>query len=140
MLPWQTNLVHQLQELHLIQSSLLPGERFAFVLPQEDLAIWTSLLDAFTDAGGLDSDAVIASLTGTHPPCQARFQMHVVAAQISFEVQLPPCTDVTDLESESAINTTMSVSVKGDHVSRGAQEHWHAEIRARTAEIDDACA
>lgn len=136
MLSWQTNLAHQLEELHIIQSSLLPGERFAFVLPPEDLAIWTSLLDAFTDAGGVDCDAVIASLT--HPPGQARFQMHVVAAQISFEVELPPCTDVMNLEL--AANAAMSISVKGDHVSRDAQERWHTEIRARTAEIDDVCA
>ncbi|KAG8219258.1 hypothetical protein J3R82DRAFT_97 [Butyriboletus roseoflavus] len=131
----RTNLFHQLEELHLIQSSLLPGEHFVFVFPPEDLTIWSSLLDAFMDAGGLD-DAVLASLT--HPPCQAHFQIYVVAAHISFEVELPPCTNITD--PDSSANAAASVSVKGDHVSRDAQERWHAEIRARSAEIDDACA
>lgn len=137
MSPWQTHLVHQLEELHLIQSSLLPDESFAFVLPPEDLAIWSSLLNAFTDAGGLDDDdAVIASLT--RPPRQARFQMRVVGAahmHMSFEVELPSCTD-----SNTSASAAASISVKGDHVSRDAQERWHTEIRTRSAEIDDDCA
>ena len=60
------------------------------------------------DAGGIDDGDVIASLT--HPPCQARLEIRVVGAQMSFEV--------------------------GSRVSRHAHERWRAEIRAWNAGID----
>ncbi|KAF8549774.1 hypothetical protein OG21DRAFT_1478756 [Imleria badia] len=126
MLAHITKLANQLRELHLIQCSLLPGERFTFVLPPQDLAIWSSLLDAFTDADDQD----------------ARFEIHVVGTQTWFEVVLPLCTDVTDFAPGTAINvaTWVTISVKGEHVSRDAHERWNAEIRSRTAEIDEGCA
>lgn len=139
MFPWQINLVRQLEELHLIRCSLLPGESFSFVLPQKDLAIWTSLLDAFTDAGSFshNQDGVIASLT--HPPCQARFDIRAVGAQTWFEVALPLCIDV-DIGSGGNGAKSIMISVKGEHVSRDAHDRWNTEIRARTAEIDEASA
>ncbi|KAF8131493.1 hypothetical protein EV363DRAFT_1398583 [Boletus edulis] len=144
MLAWQTSLVHQLEQLDLIQCSLLPGESFAFVLPPDDLAVWSSLLDAFTDAGRFsvddaDDHSAIASLT--KPPCQARFEIRVVGVRTWFEVTLPRCTDTdgptsSGLSWTTSASTRIAVSVKGQDVSRDAHERWYAEIRARVEEMD----
>ena len=136
MQPWQTQLAHQLEELHLIQCSLLPGERFAFILPPEDIAVWSSLLDAFTEPGRStnqdDDDGVVVPLT--EPPCQMRFEVRVDGVQTWFEVVLPHCTDA-DYPA-----TSITISVKGEHVSREMHERWTAEIRARMEGMDEGCA
>ncbi|KAG9312572.1 hypothetical protein JVU11DRAFT_6968 [Chiua virens] len=149
-LPWQTQILRQLNELHLIRSSLLPGEQFAFVLPpdSEDLGVWTSLLDTFAEAGSFDDNGMITSLT--HPPCQARFEVHIAGAPVWFEITLPRCTEPVPESMSGATGvgvnadtlTTTTISVRGARLSRDDQIRWQSEVRARINDImkDEACA
>lgn len=120
------SLFQQLQELHLIRSSLMPGEQFSFVLPPEDANVWSSLLDNHqacntTPSPGLDSisDSEIPSAT---QPCQARFAVKVQGSQVWFEVQVP---------SETAHFRCTDLSVKGENISRSQQEFWQSMVREK---------
>jgi hypothetical protein len=125
--PTSLTLDQQLQELELIQCSLLPGELFTFILPPEDAAIWTSLLESRSSAGGTHSDG---NSDSTDPPCQPRFQIRVSGARIWFEVELPSIKRTT-----STTQAQVNISVKGENISRGVQERWQAAVREKMLEV-----
>jgi len=120
------NLFWQLQELHLIRSSLLPGEHFSFILAPEDTAIWSSLLEnqAYNTTPATGPDSISDSeLHSTPPqPCQARFSVKVQGSQVWFEIQVP---------SNSAHFRCADVSVKGENISRDQQEFWQSTVRQK---------
>jgi len=116
-------LQSQLQELQLIQHSLLPGESFSFTLPPEDSRVWRSLLDSF-NAGDTTSTS-----TSTTPIAQAKFQVMVSDAQIRFEVQLP------ERYPEDAEINSAQVSVNGEGISRDEHHRWRAFIQEKLTEV-----
>ena len=122
----ETSLFQQLQELHLIRSSLIPGEQFSFVLPPEDADVWSSLLEnqAYDTTPTTDPDSIPDSeLHSTPPqPCQARFSVKVRGSQVWFEIQVP---------SNSAHFRCADVSVKGENISRDQQEFWQSTVRQK---------
>ncbi|KAG2144630.1 uncharacterized protein EDB93DRAFT_1104848 [Suillus bovinus] len=120
-------LQSQLQELQLIQHSLLPGESFSFVLPQEDYRIWTSLFHTFNTA---TSTTDISSLPNSVP--QVKFQVKATDARISFEVQFPE-----GYPEDSDVDTAQLplISVNGEGISRDEHHRWRAFIQEKLAEV-----
>ncbi|KAG1726143.1 hypothetical protein EDB19DRAFT_1897680 [Suillus lakei] len=114
----------QLQELQLIQHSLLPGESFSFVLPPEDSRIWTSLLHSF-DTG--TATTALPSLPSPVP--QARFQVRATEARISFEVQFPE-----RYQEDSDVEAPL-VSVNGEDISRDEHLRWRAFVQEKLIEV-----
>ncbi|KAG1902693.1 uncharacterized protein F5891DRAFT_978580 [Suillus fuscotomentosus] len=100
----------QLQELQLIQHSLLPGESFSFALPPEDSRIWTSLLHSFNTAA---STTTLSSLLSPVP--QVKFEVKAADARIFFEVQFPE-----RYPEDSDVDTARVpfISVNGEGISR----------------------
>jgi hypothetical protein len=127
--PTPLTLDQQLQELELIQCSLLPGELFTFILPPDDAAVWTSLLESRSSVGGTHSDGD-GDGDGTDPPCQARFQIRVSGARIWFEVELPSSKRTTSTTQAQA-----RISIKGENISRDVQERWQAAVREKMLEV-----
>lgn len=116
----------QLQELHLIRSSLLPGEHFSFVLAPEDAAVWSSLLEnqTYDTTSTTGPDSMSDSELHSTPPqlCQARFSVKVQDSQVWFEIQVP---------GNSAHFRCADISVKGENISRDQQEFWRSTIREK---------
>ncbi|KAG1836171.1 hypothetical protein DFJ58DRAFT_669938 [Suillus subalutaceus] len=116
-----TCLDSQLQELQLIQHSLLPGESFSFVLPPEDSRIWTSLLHSF------NTPTALPSLPSPVP--QVKFQVKVVDARISFEVQFPG-----RYPEDSDVNVPF-ISVNGENISGDEHRRWRAFVQEKLVEV-----
>jgi hypothetical protein len=120
-----TCLDSQLQELQLIQHSLLPGESFSFVLPPDDSRIWTSLLHSFNTA-----PSTLSSLPSPVP--QVKFQVKATDARIFFEVQFP---ERYPEDSDVDIAQAPLVSVNGEGMSRDEHHQWRAFVQERLAEV-----
>ncbi|KAG1750298.1 hypothetical protein EDD22DRAFT_957967 [Suillus occidentalis] len=116
----------QLQELQLIQHSLLPGESFSFVLPPDDSRIWTSLLHSFNTT----TPSTLPPLTSPVP--QVKFQVKAADARIFFEVQFP---ERYPEDSDVDIAQVPLVSVNGEGMSRDEHHQWRAFVQERLAEV-----
>ncbi|KAG1804090.1 hypothetical protein EV424DRAFT_1330855 [Suillus variegatus] len=114
----------QLQELQLIQHSLLPGESFSFALPPEDSRIWSSLLHSFNTA------TTLSSLPSPVP--QVKFQVKTTDARIFFEVQFPE-----RYPEDSDVDTAQVpfISVNGEGISRDEHYRWRAFVQEKSAEV-----
>ncbi|KAJ7157307.1 hypothetical protein C8R46DRAFT_1293863 [Mycena filopes] len=99
-----------LEELQLIQFTLLPGEILTFLDDEE--ALWTQLLQDYADSGGITDN----SPQPTAPP---RIQVKPRDARVWFEVQLG----------------SVSVSVKGEDATRAEQERWRKLVCEKMDEI-----
>lgn len=117
----------QLQELQLIQHSLLPGESFSFALPPEDSRIWTSLLHSFNTAA---STTTLSSLLSPVP--QVKFEVKAADARIFFEVQFPE-----RYPEDSDVDTARVpfISVNGEGISRDEHHRWRAFVQEKSAEV-----
>lgn len=118
-------LVSQLQEIQLIQHSLLPGESFSFVLPPDDSRIWTSLLHSFNA-----TPTALPSLPS--PVTQVKFQVKATDGRIFFEVQFP---ERYPEDSDVDIAQVPLVSVNGEGISRDEHHRWRAFVQERLAEV-----
>lgn len=123
--PTSMCLDSQLQELQLIQHSLLPGESFSFVLPPDDSRIWTSLLHSYNT-----TPSTIPSLPSPVP--QVKFQVKATDARIFFEVQFP---ERYPEDSDVDIAQVPLVSVNGEGMSRDEHHQWRAFVQERLAEV-----
>jgi len=103
-------LTRQLEELQLLQCSLLSGELLRFI---DNAEIWSSLLAAYPDI--LDTPNI----------SETRFQVKLDNAHIWFEVELP----------SNYPNARPVVSVKGD-VARGEQDRWQSIVREKMQELE----
>ncbi|KAG1879645.1 hypothetical protein C8R48DRAFT_801443 [Suillus tomentosus] len=117
----------QLQELQLIQHSLLPGESFSFILPPEDSRIWSSLLHSFNTAA---STTTLSSLPSPVP--QVKFQVKTTDARIFFEVQFPE-----RYPEDSDVDTAQVpfISVNGEGISRDEHHRWRTFVQEKSAEL-----
>ncbi|KAG1786428.1 uncharacterized protein HD556DRAFT_1049417 [Suillus plorans] len=116
----------QLQELQLIQHSLLPGESFSFALPPEDSRIWSSLLHSFNTS----TATTLSSLPNPVP--QVKFQVKTTDARIFFEVQFPE-----RYPEDSDVDTAQVpfISVNGEGISRDEHYRWRAFVQEKSAEV-----
>jgi hypothetical protein len=116
-----------LDELHLIQSSLLPDETFAWLLPADQAARWAARLQAHAGLRTPDAEDAHA------PPL----------APAHFRVQLSPDVSVeVEAEADGAGLARARVSIKGD-LSRREQARWQqtvGELRSAAQDADEATA
>jgi hypothetical protein len=104
-------LTRQLEDLHLLQCSLLPGEILSFF---DDVDPWPNLLEAYPD------------IHDTPNISEARFQIKLDNASVWFEVELPRLYP----------DTVPVVSVKGS-IARDEQERWQAVVKQKIQELED---
>ncbi|KAF8195084.1 hypothetical protein BJ912DRAFT_164558 [Pholiota molesta] len=107
------SLKRQLEELQLIQCSLLPTEHLTFL---DDTGIWTDALRQYSE----DSSASLPDLDNS-----PFIGIHVDGAKIWFEVK----------PNEEA--SKMVISVKGEGITRAEQEHWRSLVVEKMEEISD---
>jgi hypothetical protein len=104
-------LTNQLEDLHLLQCSLLPGELLIFL---DDIETWSSLLEACPD------------ITDTLNISDARFQIQIDNAHVWFEVELPRLyPDIVPM-----------VSIKGN-IAKEEQERWQNIVKQKSQELGD---
>jgi hypothetical protein len=113
-------LTKQLEELHLIRCSLLPGELLTFI--GGDSEAWTELLDNHASATPT-SNQFQSTLSPAH------LQLKVEAANVWLEVRMPS-QYMGDLR-----DSRPSFSVKGENISRSEQESWGRIIAEKSSEI-----
>jgi hypothetical protein len=105
-------LTNQLEDLHLLRCSLLPGELLIFL---DDSDTWCSLLESYPD--------IAYSPTGNFS--DAHFQIKLDNTNIWFEVELPRFYP----------GTPPIVFVKGD-IAREIQERWQTVVKQTLQELE----
>ncbi|KAF9055644.1 hypothetical protein BJ165DRAFT_433755 [Panaeolus papilionaceus] len=105
------------EELQLIQCSLLPGESFTFM---DDSEAWDRVLEDLTTSGSYADKDI--------PSAPPHFQVRVDDGGVWF--------DVTMLVS-AAVSLEGGVLVKGDNLSRDEQVQWQGIVRERVEEVVD---
>ncbi|KAH0591567.1 hypothetical protein H2248_001621 [Termitomyces sp. 'cryptogamus'] len=115
-------LEKQLQELHLITSSLLPGNERLTFLDEED--IWNCLIMQYADP---TTDSIVAK----KPEHPLRFRIDISASDVCFIVQVP-------IEYEGKLTTTApTFAAKGDQITRTEQEKWQDMVEDHLKQIGD---
>jgi hypothetical protein len=109
----------QLEELHLIQCSLLPTEHIVF-LDSGDAHSWAQAIEKYAE------DPLETLLP---PESAASFTLRVEGLKVWFEITLGPVDD--------AGKSKPSVSVKGEGITRADQERWHMVVVEGFEEISD---
>ncbi|OCH92978.1 hypothetical protein OBBRIDRAFT_790700 [Obba rivulosa] len=116
-----TTLPRQLEELHLLKCSLLPGEHLEFVPPSKDAEWWEIMLEGYP--GNEDNLPT--------PPSPARLEITIDHAPVQFQVELP-----SDYGGGSQLDGVKPlVSVKGDSISRSEQERWQKLVKDTLSEL-----
>lgn len=119
---YSDSLMKQLDELHLIRCSLLPGELLTFL---DDAQAWTDLLDARSIAGTGVTSQESVPLTPPH------LQIKLESVNTWFEVRVPH-QYAGDLQTRKSGPT---FSIKGENISRFEQERWQSIIDEKLNEI-----
>lgn len=115
-------LTKQLEELHLIISSLLPGKERLIFVDEED--VWNGLITHYLDP-------MIDSIVPEEPQHPARFMVDIKASDVCFIVEVP-------FEYEGRLTTAApTFKVKGDKITRTEQEKWQDMIENQLKEIGD---
>jgi len=109
----------QLEELHLIQCSLLPTEHIVW-LDSGDQHSWAQAIENYSE------DPVATVLP---PESSASFTLRVEGSKIWFEITLAAVDDFGISKP--------SVSVKGEDITRADQERWQMVVEKGFEEISD---
>jgi hypothetical protein len=109
-----TAMMKQLEELHILNCSLLPGEVLTFVL---DAETWTHMLETYPNVPPFPGQSQL----------QACFEVKLDSSNLWFEVKLPHSYPDGDLPL---------ISVKGTDLTRGEQEKWKVIVRERSQELE----
>ncbi|KAF8956475.1 hypothetical protein BDZ97DRAFT_188208 [Flammula alnicola] len=110
----------QLQELQLIQCSILPTERFIFL---DNSMSWKVAMEEYAE----DPIGNFNSLE-----CPPFLGIRVDGAKIWFEIRMAQGGD-----AGSDVVSKPSISVKGEDISRAEQERWKALVADKMEEISD---
>lgn len=112
-----STLLRQLEEIHLLKCSLLPGESITFDPDFQGIDEWSALLDSFSQGG---DTAQLAA-----PSSPARFRIRAENRSIWFDVELP-----TGYRDDDSSNVQLPVvAVRGDELGRTEQEQWQVFMR-----------
>ncbi|KAH9950977.1 hypothetical protein B0H21DRAFT_818806 [Amylocystis lapponica] len=130
MLSTKTALFHQLEELHLLKCSLLPGESLVFDPHFEDGGLWGDLLEQYS----YDPEECLSHAPDSFTPAQ--FQVRIEHAKMCLEVFLPP-SHKSGVASGATTGTDPVVSVKGQDLNRSEQERWQLIVSERLNELRD---
>ncbi|KAF8902280.1 hypothetical protein CPB84DRAFT_1846441 [Gymnopilus junonius] len=106
-----------LEELHLIQCSLLPDEHLTFL---DEPEAWLNALEQFSE-GNIEDAAM--------PSSEAFFSVQLDGEKMWFEITL--------FGKQVETFPGGSVSVKGDDISRDHQEAWQRIITASLKDLRD---
>ena len=107
----------QLEEIHIIFCSLLPGESLSFSLAADDARAWQTSLERCPDY----TDLLL-------PTTAAQFEVKVSGSSRWFEFILAE-------DYGLAGQFHFDVSVRGENVTRKEQAHWENLIVQRRAEL-----
>ncbi|KAI0931058.1 hypothetical protein AcW1_001446 [Taiwanofungus camphoratus] len=121
-------LQHQLQELYLLECSLLPGEQLSIDPSADDRERWQELLTLYTN------DSVTHLSQPPHSLAPVRFQVTLERARTWFIVELPSDYGGSPNGTEPSRPV---VSVKGENIGRSEQERWQAIIKDKMADLQD---
>ncbi|KAK7695149.1 hypothetical protein QCA50_002339 [Cerrena zonata] len=116
----------QLEELNLLKHSLLNGEKLLFT---DNADTWNSLLESHSDLSFSGNSPSQASKTDDLSP--AKFRITAQGSPIQFEVTIPCEYN----GSELSVDLSQCVSVRGDQISRTAQERWQNIVVECAAEL-----
>lgn len=116
------NLAAQLEELHLIRCSLLPGELFEFALPDEDALVWPRLLEAFAE--NYSSEA-------KEPESTCRFRISLESGPICFEIEFLRGYP----RAEGEVDPLLSVRGKDEVLDRTEQVRWTEVVREALGQV-----
>ncbi|KAJ7045148.1 hypothetical protein C8F04DRAFT_1388713 [Mycena alexandri] len=107
-------LPQHLEELQLIQFTLLPGEILTFL--DHEGAVWTQLLQDYADG--------VSTENSRQPMAPPHVQVKPQDSKIWFELQF-----------SASEEPTLSVSVKGENLARSEQERWQSLVLEKMDEI-----
>ena len=119
-----TNIERQLEELNILNCSLISGESLSFISPDTETFAWQDLLNAYTENGAIPR-------TDLQTP--AHFAVHIQDAPVWFEVELP--LDYSSSGDSKRVSPT--VLVRGEEISRSEHERWQAIVKERLVEALD---
>lgn len=108
-----SNLLKQLEELHIIQCSLLPGEELSLVLPPDERQQWENAILSFRESSK-------APPSVQPPSSTCRFQINVANAPARVEIEFP-----IDYPGCGFAETY----VRGDELNRSGQEELQRVIK-----------
>jgi len=112
-------ILKQLEELHLIQCSLLPNEHIVF-RDSGNKHSWAQAIEKYAED----------PLSPSSPPeSPASFTLRIEGSKIWFEITLAPV--------EGFGISKPSVSVKGEDITRADQERWQMVVVEGFEEISD---
>ena len=114
----------QLEELQLIQCSLLPNELFSFILQSDDVDEWPVLLQEHSSG---------ETRITKYPTSPCRFRVQALDVPFHFELELPG----------DYPHTAPLVFVRGDTIQRPLQEKWQKIAADKLGELqqeDTECA
>lgn len=109
-------LSRQLEEIQLIQCSLLPTELFSFILQSDNDDEWSALLQEHSSG-----ETRIAK----RPSSPCRFRVKIYNVPLYFELELP-----IDYP-----HTVPLVFVRGDTIQRQLQEQWQRIVADKLSEL-----
>ncbi|KDR86089.1 hypothetical protein GALMADRAFT_54140 [Galerina marginata CBS 339.88] len=109
-----------LQELHLIQCSLLPDEHLAFL---DEPQGWLDTLATYAADPMASSDSL-------NPGSEVRFSLRVDGARLWFEITL------SEVDHDGGRLGSL-VSVKGEDISRDEQERWQSIIAGQLKDLKE---
>ncbi|PPQ93426.1 hypothetical protein CVT25_004498 [Psilocybe cyanescens] len=119
--PRRDSINRQLEELQLIQCSLLPDEQLRFI---DSSAGWGEALETYTT----DLDAI------PQIDCAASFSIRLDGSKTWFEITL---SDTEGNTVDEGMRPQASVAVKGEDMSRSQQDKWNSLIAEKMEEISD---
>ena len=109
------SMERQLEELNLLKYSLLKGEELLFI---DNAQAWETLLESYPDL----TSTTLSGITPTESNdlSSAKFRITAQGSPIHFEVTIPREYN----GSEPGVNLSQIISIRGDQISRAAQERW----------------
>lgn len=119
--PRRDSINRQLEELQLIQCSLLPDEQLTFI---DSSAGWGEALETYTT----DLDAI------PQIDCAASFSIRLDGSKTWFEITL---SDTEGNTVDEGMRPQASIAVKGEDMSRSQQDKWNSLIAEKMEEISD---
>lgn len=117
-----SNLLKQLEELHIIQCSLLPGEELSLVLPPDERQQWENAILSFRESSK-------APPSVQPPSSTCRFQIIVANAPARVEIEFP-----IDYPGGGFADTY----VRGDELNRSGQEELQRVIKDAQVDLQGA--
>lgn len=115
----------QLEELNLVKYSLLKGEELLFI---DNANTWEALLESYPN---LTLSGIPTAENKTSDLSPAKFRITAQGSPIHFEVTIPREYNGSD----PGLDLSQIISVRGDEISRSAQERWQHVVVECAAQL-----